>query len=46
MSDEEADDNDMMSRWEWESAWSYYAALSCAIAAAAMVTDDWHNGEL
>ena len=48
MSDEEDDDKDKMSRWEWESAWKYHAALSRAIAAAisSVTTEDWHDGEL
>jgi hypothetical protein len=47
-SDGEVDDEDKMSRWEWESAWSYHTALSRAIAAAisSVGTEDWLDGEL
>ena len=48
MSDEGADDNDKMSRWEWESTWRYHATLSCFIATVilSVATEDWHGGEL
>ena len=48
MSDEGADDNNKMSRWERKSTWRYHTALSCVIATVilSVATEDWHGGEL